>query len=588
MSIQKCIVSLLVLGGVQQAMAQGLFISEYNEPVGSSGNRKVIEVFNNSGADVDLTTTVVKLLKGTNGGAYSSDVTLGPGTLCNGDTYVIANGTGDNSGNPYPDVDQVEPSGVFFYNGDDPLALEVDGTIVDVIGVIGPDPGSGWDVAGVSGGTANNTMRRKASVTMGNTDWAASAGTDAASSEWEVLASNTFDDFGFPEATCAGNEPPAVDNVMQDPLYPNQDDVVSVMADLSDTDGMVVSGAVNWGLDPGMLDNMIPMSLSGGMTWASDMPIPEFDECTQIFFSVSATDDGGATVSSPVQSYTVECEATVSEIQGLGDDSPFDGLQVLTSGTVQRVYEDRFSIQTGTSARMGVIVYTGSVPTVVVGDLVSVRADVDEYFDLTELTNVAEVMVLSSGVPYPPVVLSSNDANGEDWEGMLVTVESALVTVEPNNFGEFQIDDGSGEVQVDNGEYDGMLEPLMGECFTFTGVMWYNFGAHTIFPQYDNADALPCPSASTEDLVGSFELAQNFPNPFNPATTISFNAAELGEVSLHVYDLTGAVVATLVNGTVEAGKHSVVFDASRLSSGVYFYTLKAADFTQTRKMVLVK
>jgi hypothetical protein len=83
-------------------------------------------------------------------------------------------------------------------------------------------------------------------------------------------------------------------------------------------------------------------------------------------------------------------------------------------------------------------------------------------------------------------------------------------------------------------------------------------------------------------------LVQNYPNPFNAETNISFSLAEAGDVTLKVYDITGRLVATLVNGYQEAGEHVATWDASNLSSGVYFYKLTAGDYTSTKSMNLLK
>ena len=92
----------------------------------------------------------------------------------------------------------------------------------------------------------------------------------------------------------------------------------------------------------------------------------------------------------------------------------------------------------------------------------------------------------------------------------------------------------------------------------------------------------------TSLLPGSFSVEQNYPNPFNPTTTIGYRVPEAGDVTLEVMDILGRKVGTLVNGRQEAGDHSITFDGSRLSSGVYFYRLTAGRAALTKKMALVR
>jgi len=91
-----------------------------------------------------------------------------------------------------------------------------------------------------------------------------------------------------------------------------------------------------------------------------------------------------------------------------------------------------------------------------------------------------------------------------------------------------------------------------------------------------------------EDTPAAFSVAQNSPNPFNPATTISFSLAEAGNVNVEVYNVAGQKVDTIANGFMNAGSHSVVWDASDFSAGVYFYTVKSDGFSRTMKMTLLK
>jgi hypothetical protein len=95
-------------------------------------------------------------------------------------------------------------------------------------------------------------------------------------------------------------------------------------------------------------------------------------------------------------------------------------------------------------------------------------------------------------------------------------------------------------------------------------------------------------SIERTDLPAEFSLSQNYPNPFNPSTVIRFGLPEAADVRLEVYDLAGRRVAVLTDGSRAAGWHTVSFNGSGLSSGVYVYRLRAGDFVQSRKLVLVK
>ncbi len=97
-----------------------------------------------------------------------------------------------------------------------------------------------------------------------------------------------------------------------------------------------------------------------------------------------------------------------------------------------------------------------------------------------------------------------------------------------------------------------------------------------------------CEVVGAEDLPVAYGLGANYPNPFNPATTLSFSMAETGQATLSVHNLAGETVATLWNGLAQRGTHEVVFDAAALPSGLYLYTLTSAQGVQTRKMVLAK
>ncbi|MBI9031592.1 chitobiase/beta-hexosaminidase C-terminal domain-containing protein [bacterium] len=165
----------------------GMIISEYIE---GSSNHKAIEIYNGTGADVDLTPYTVRL--GSNGGDWGNTCDM-QGILAAGDVYVIANAQADAAIIAVSDT----TSNITYYNGDDAVGLLYNDVLIDVVGTYQTDPGTAWDVAGVTGATLDHTLVRKNSVTQGTTDWAISAGTDASDSQWIVYPINTFAYLGF-------------------------------------------------------------------------------------------------------------------------------------------------------------------------------------------------------------------------------------------------------------------------------------------------------------------------------------------------------------------------------------------------------
>jgi len=86
----------------------------------------------------------------------------------------------------------------------------------------------------------------------------------------------------------------------------------------------------------------------------------------------------------------------------------------------------------------------------------------------------------------------------------------------------------------------------------------------------------------------AFALEQNFPNPFNPTTSIRYTIGKADNVSLTVYNMLGQEVATVVNQFQTAGTHTVNFDASNLASGMYLYKIQSGSFSEVKKMMLLK
>lgn len=91
-----------------------------------------------------------------------------------------------------------------------------------------------------------------------------------------------------------------------------------------------------------------------------------------------------------------------------------------------------------------------------------------------------------------------------------------------------------------------------------------------------------------EEIPGRYSLSQNYPNPFNPATNINFQLPVSSYVKLTVFDTQGREIEILVNEEMSAGTHNVSWNASGFASGVYLYRLEAKDYSEIRKMILIK
>jgi hypothetical protein len=117
--------------------------------------------------------------------------------------------------------------------------------------------------------------------------------------------------------------------------------------------------------------------------------------------------------------------------------------------------------------------------------------------------------------------------------------------------------------------------------------IWANYGATQVWSSRLCTSTVGI-SGNTNSIPHTYSLMQNYPNPFNPSTTIQFNLPKSGDVKLQVFDILGKEVAVPVNEFKNAGTYSVVFDASTVASGIYFYTITSGSFTDTKKMLLVK
>ncbi len=127
-------------------------------------------------------------------------------------------------------------------------------------------------------------------------------------------------------------------------------------------------------------------------------------------------------------------------------------------------------------------------------------------------------------------------------------------------------------------------------CFTVTNVTksgWtYDSGSNVVTKSCESGDVYS--EDNVVEMPAEYRLLQNYPNPFNPVTTIQFILPTASYTQLSVYNILGQEVAKLVDGTLDAGEHNIQWNAEEYPSGIYLYRLTTSDFTETRKMILLK
>ncbi len=432
-----------------EAAAAELYLSEYIE---GSSNNKAIELFNDTGAGVDLAASGYNLQMFFNGSG-SAGLTINlTGTVANGDVYVVAQSAANAT--ILAQADQTNASG--WFNGDDAVALRKGTAVIDVIGQVGFDPGTEWGSGLTS--TADNTLRRLASVCAGDTNGANSFDPAA---EWEGFATDTFGGLGAHSATCGViDAAPAVAST--NPA--NGSSGFATSADLTVTFSEPVNlapAAFTLGCS---VTGTHSLAVSGGPTTFTLDPAPAFaaaEECTLTVLAAGVTDTD---VTDPPDSMVADVTVTfatnacgaaftpIPTIQGSGAVSPLAGTSpVTTEGVVTGDHQGTSGLNgiylqdsagdgnPATSDGMFVFVPAASPfagVNVAVGETVRVSGRITEFQEQTEMDNVTGLTVCSAGSPVSPTVVTLPETtNGEleRYEGMLVSIPQTL-TVQQNFF----------------------------------------------------------------------------------------------------------------------------------------------------------
>ena len=230
-----------------------------------------------------------------------------------------------------------------------------------------------------------------------------------------------------------------------------------------------------------------------------------------------------------------------------------------------------------------------------IGDEVDITGTISEYYGFTEIGS-ASVSVLSSGnlVPEPVLVTTGELASNEAYESVLVRINNVTVTQEPDENGQWYVDDGSGACQIDDQIFS-FTPPAVGTTIgSIVGIVDYSHGEYGLNPRGE--DDIEMTSADKNEVSFSARLNGCFPNPFVPTNSpanISFSVRKNTFVTIEIYNLKGQKVKTLTNRDFNVGSHTISWNGTNendvsVTSGVYLYKMNADDFTTTQKIVVIK
>lgn len=244
--------------------------------------------------------------------------------------------------------------------------------------------------------------------------------------------------------------------------------------------------------------------------------------------------------------------------------SNYEGSQVYTGGIVTAVRDDSsFYLTSGSGAWSGVYVYSNDY-LLFEGDSVVLDAEVDEYYELTELKNVTNLQVISSGNIFSPNYCNTAAADSEEFEGCYVEVSNAICNNDNAGFGEWIVNDGSGDLIIDDLFY--AFTPILNQSYTVSGVVTFSYGAFKLLPR------------NGSDVAGFISVNETTENVFymypNPLNQSNLNITLQNNSNVSLFNLSGQLIKTY---QLKSGNNSVNLDF--LNKGLYMIKCNSRTYT---------
>ena len=265
-------------------------------------------------------------------------------------------------------------------------------------------------------------------------------------------------------------------------------------------------------------------------------------------------------------------DVSVYDIQYTTDasgDSPYKDQTVRTHGVVTAVLSSGYFIQSGNGPWSGVYVYdSNNAGNVAIGDSVVFEALVVEYYNLTELKNVANFSIEANGMAVNYAEIPTGDVASEMYEACLVKVNDATCTNTDLGYGEWELNDNSGACRVDDKIYP--YTPTLDQHYNVTGVVDYNFSNYKILPRSES-DIVVVTGINSVNA----SKVQIYPNP--AVDFVNIKTQEKG-ANVQISDITGKVVYTTTMTTNNAS-----IDVSNYKNGVYFVKVNNSVYKIVKK-----
>ena len=386
---------------------------------------------------------------------------------------------------------------------------------------------------------------------------------------------------------------PSFANESHSPEFVTSANEITVSIDIvpGDETQSISSAVIMYGTDGTLLNESDPMWLDEGNTWMGIIPAQEANTFLEYEIIATTNDE------SQFDSWTYKLAIASSEITSIASihAAPVDD-QVLTIQGIVTIGSGL--LQTGLSkayiqdeSGRGLQLFTFNESTVNRGDLITAVGVIELYGTTLELKDYSYNLISTGNTLPAPVVLTPGEANETDYEGTWLKITGTVTDTWAAGGGQnVLVGDGSDTCVVRIWETTGVdVTPLIeGTEWSFLGVESQYNGTFQLLVAYD-ADIMSTSDIEVLDTKPSrFALNPAYPNPFNPSTTLSWNLDTASEVMLRVMDVRGREVARLAEGSSGPGQFSTSWDASELSSGVYFVQLITPNESAIQKVMLLK